>query len=106
MGRSYSRGASSAGTAYPFDGNTQIEILTGNGAAVSILFNQSDLGPMGSIGEVVDRIYTANAILNPTATSTPTATNTLIHSLTPTPTLTPTLTPRSSSTPIPPAATP
>ena len=95
-----------AGTAYPFDGNTQIEILTGNGAAVSILFNQSDLGPMGSVGQVVDRIYTAKAILNPTATSTPTATKTLIHSLTPTPTLTPTLTPRSSSTPIPPAVTP
>jgi cytoskeleton protein RodZ len=95
-----------AGTAYPYDGNTQIEILTGNGAAVSILFNQSDLGPMGSVGQVVDRIYTAKAILNPTATSTPTATITLIHSLTPTPTLTPTLTPRTSSTPPTPVSTP
>jgi cytoskeleton protein RodZ len=82
------------GTAYPFDGNSRIEVLTGNGAAVSILFNQSDLGPMGSLGQVVDRIYTANAILNPTATSTPTPTITPLHSATPTATTTPTLTPR------------
>lgn len=89
------------GGAYPFDGNTQIEILTGNGAAISILFNQSNLGPMGSIGEVVDRIYTTNAILNPTATITPTPT------LTPTPTVTPrpSATPRPGSTPQIPTAT-
>jgi cytoskeleton protein RodZ len=78
-----------AGTAYPFDGNSQIEILTGNGAAVSILFNQSDLGAMGSIGQVVDRIYTANAILNPTATYTPTPTITPTPTMTPRPTATP-----------------
>ena len=84
-------GRVAAGTAYPFDGNSQIEILTGNGAAVSILYNQSNLGPMGRIGEVVDRIYTANAILNPTATVTPT----------PTITPTPTMTPRYSPTPVP-----
>ncbi|MGD0749813.1 MAG: RodZ domain-containing protein [Anaerolineales bacterium] len=77
------------GTAYSFSGNTQIEVLTGNGAGISILFNQGNLGPMGRFGEVVDRIYTANAILNPTATNTPT----------PTITLTPTITPRESPTP-------
>jgi cytoskeleton protein RodZ len=77
------------GTAYSFSGNTQIEVLTGNGAGISVLFNQGNLGPMGRFGEVVDRIYTANAILNPTATNTPTQTITL----------TPTITPRVSSTP-------
>lgn len=76
-------GRVAAGTVYPFDGNSQIEVLTGNGAAISVLFNKSDLGPMGSIGEVVNRIYTTNAILNPTATSTPTATITPIPSATP-----------------------
>jgi cytoskeleton protein RodZ len=81
-------GRVTAGSAYPFDGNTQIEVLTGNGAAISILFNQSDLGQMGRIGEVVDRIYTTNAILNPTATITPS----------PTTTPTPTVTPRPSPT--------
>jgi cytoskeleton protein RodZ len=94
-------GRISAGTAYPFDGNNQIEVLTGDGAAVSILFNQSDLGPMGTVGEVVDRIYTANAILPPTATFTPTPT------ISPTPSMTPrqSPTPRPSNTPQNPAAT-
>ncbi len=77
------------GTAYSFSGNNQIEVLTGNGAGISILFNQGNLGPMGRFGEVVDRIYTATAILNPTATNTPT----------PTISPTPTLTSRTSPTP-------
>jgi hypothetical protein len=87
-------GRVTAGTAYPYDGNLQIEVLTGNGRAISILFNQNNLGPMGDFGQVVDRIYTANAILNPTATFTPTP------SITPTPTVTlkPTSTPRPSAT--------
>ncbi len=88
-------GRVTTGTAYPFDGNTQIEVLTGNGRAISIMYNQNNLGPMGNFGEVVDRIYTANAILIPTATNTPTP------SITPTPTITlvPSATLRPSSTP-------
>jgi len=91
------------GTAYPYDGNIQIEVLTGNGAAVGILYNQSDLGSMGTLGEVVDHIYTANAILNPTATFTPSPTITLKPSVTPRPsaTLRPSITPRQSLTPTP-----
>jgi cytoskeletal protein RodZ len=80
------------GTAYSFSGNNQIEVLTGNGAAISILFNQSDLGPLGRFGEVVDRIFTANAILNPTATTTPTPT------ISPKPTITPRVSPTPSQT--------
>jgi cytoskeleton protein RodZ len=88
-------GRVTAGTAYSYDGNTQIEVLTGNGRAISILYNQNNLGPMGNIGEVVDHIYTADAILNPTATFTQTPT------ITPTPTITlrPSTTPRPSATP-------
>ena len=88
-------GRVTAGMAYPYDGNTQIEVLTGNGLAISILYNQSTLGPMGNLGDVVDRIYTAKAILEPTATFTPTP------SITPTPsaTLKPSATPRISATP-------
>ncbi len=88
-------GRVTAGTATPFDGNTQIEVLTGNGRAISILYNQNNLGLMGNLGEVVDHIYTANAILNPTATFTPTPT------ITPTPTVTlrPSATPRITPTP-------
>jgi cytoskeletal protein RodZ len=89
------------GTAYSYDGNSQIEVLTGNGAAVDILYNQSDLGPMGALGEVVNHIYTVDAILNPTATFTPSPTISPIPSKTvrPSPTLRPSLTPRRSSTP-------
>jgi cytoskeleton protein RodZ len=94
-------GIAAQGTAYPFDGNNQIEVLTGNGSAISILYNQSNLGTMGTLGEVVDRIYTANAILNPTATFTSTPTITPIPSITPRPsaTLRPSITPRHSLTP-------
>jgi cytoskeleton protein RodZ len=90
------------GTAYSFSGNNQIEVLTGNGAGISILFNQGNLGPMGRFGEVVDRIYTANAILNPTATNTPSPT------ITATPTITPrvSLTPTQTNTPLVPSTTP
>jgi hypothetical protein len=96
-------GRVTAGNAYPYDGNTQIEVLTGNGSAISILYNQNNLGPMGDIGQVVDRIYTANAILNPTVTFTPTATITPqpTNTIRPTATLRPSLTPRSSATPHP-----
>ena len=96
-------GRITSGTAYPYDADTQIEVLTGNGAAVGILYNQSNLGPMGTLGEVVDHIYTANAILNPTATFTPSPTITLKPSVTPRPsaTLRPSITPRRSSTPTP-----
>jgi cytoskeletal protein RodZ len=95
-------GRITTGTAYSFSGNNQIEVLTGNGAGVGILFNQGNLGPMGRFGEVVDRIFTANAILNPTATNTPTQT------ITPTPTITPRESPTATltKTPLLPAATP
>jgi cytoskeleton protein RodZ len=100
-------GRVTSGTAYPFDGNIQIEVLTGNGRAISILYNQNNLGPMGNFGEVVDRIYTTNAILNPTATFTPTSTISPTPTITPrpTPTLRPSSTPRPSATP-PPSRTP
>ncbi len=94
-------GRVTVGSAYPFDGNTQIEVLTGNGRAISILYNQNTLGPMGDFGEVVDRIYTTNAILNPTATftATPTITPTPTVTLRPTATLRPSATPRPSAIP-------
>jgi cytoskeleton protein RodZ len=89
------------GATYPYDANQQIEVLTGDGSAINILYNQSDLGLMGLFGEVVDRIYTANAILNPTPTFTSTPSITPLPSATLRPSLTPrtTATPRASATP-------
>ena len=88
-------GRTTDGIAYPYNADTQIEVLTGNGASTGIIYNQSDLGPMGTYGEVVNRIYTANAILNPTPTFTLTPSITPIPSITPVPSSTP----RPSATP-------
>jgi hypothetical protein len=64
------------GNAYTFAGEVQIEVLTSNGAAVQIFFNQTDLGIMGEYGEVVYRLFTREGMVlpTPTITSTPTPT--------------------------------
>lgn len=83
------------GSAFEYNGNDQVELITGSGSAIQIIHNQTDLGVMGLFGEVVDRIYTSNSVLVPTATLTPI----------PTKTGTPTITPRYTKTPSP-TATP
>jgi cytoskeleton protein RodZ len=67
------------GSAYTYDGSDQIEIVTGNGAALQVFYNQRDLGRLGIYGEVVNRIFTLEGELlpTPTITPTPTATSTL-----------------------------
>jgi hypothetical protein len=77
------------GSAYPFVGDSSVEILTGNGAALSVFFNQRELGPMGAFGQVVHRIYTLQGIITPTATITLTPTATLPATVTPVPSATP-----------------
>jgi cytoskeleton protein RodZ len=79
-------GRMAAGDANSFEAKDQIEVLTGDGYSISILYNQNDLGPMGNLGEVVDRIYTSSAILIPTSTHTPTPTITNTPTITPRPT--------------------
>lgn len=86
------------GFAQTFEGAKTIEVLTGSGAAIQILFNQHNLGPMGNLGEVVDLIYTADGAQTPTITPSPTATETPRFQKSPTPTRTPTLTPTPSLT--------
>jgi cytoskeleton protein RodZ len=77
------------GSAYTFAGNDRIELLTGDGSSLRLYFNQQDLGPLGSFGEVVDRIITISGVATATpsvpSTSTPAPTGTA----TPTPTETP-----------------
>lgn len=72
------------GTAYQYVGEESVEVLTGNGEAVQIFFNQGDLGPMGLFGQVVHQVFTLNGVQTPT----------------PTITLTPTITPRLTRTPL------
>lgn len=64
------------GSAYAYDGREQIEIITGNGAALQVFYNQRDLGRLGIYGEVVDRIFTLEGEVLPTPTITPTPTAT------------------------------
>lgn len=77
------------GTAYTFDGQNQVEVLAGSGAALQVVYNQKDQGRLGSFGEVVNRIYTRDAVVTPTAIVSPTPTVTLPPTSTPVPSPTP-----------------
>jgi hypothetical protein len=81
------------GGSFPFEGEEQVEILTGNGAALRVTFNGRDLGLMGGFGEVVSIIFTPGGVATPTPTVPPTATPTPRVTATPSPTTTPSLTP-------------
>lgn len=85
------------GSAYQFSGKEQVEILTGNAAALQIFYQQQDLGPLGNYGEVVDRVFTLEGILLPTETITPTPTETPQTSPTAAQTGSPTNTPESGT---------
>ena len=87
------------GNAYPFEAESQIEVLVGNGAAIRIVYNGRDLGLMGTFGQVVNNIYLGTEIITPTAAATLTPTITL----TPTKTAPPTATSRFTETPAPPS---
>jgi cytoskeleton protein RodZ len=76
-----------------FEANDQVMVLTGNAAALRITYNGRDLGLMGNIGEVVNRVYLITGIAVPTPTISPTPTNTLPPTVTETPTITPEFTP-------------
>ena len=79
-----------------FEAVDQVVILTGNAAALRVTYNGRDLGLMGAVGEVVNRVYLISGVATPTATIPPTPTNTLPVTDTPTPTATPTLAPTST----------
>jgi cytoskeletal protein RodZ len=64
------------GSAHAFAGEEQVEILTGNGAALQVFYNQQDLGVLGAIGEVVYLVMTLDGVQTPTPTPAPTFTET------------------------------
>jgi cytoskeletal protein RodZ len=78
-----------------FEAENQVVILTGDGSALRITYNGTDLGLMGGQGEVISRVYLITGVATPTATIPPTPTNTPLTTPTPTPTgtATPTVTP-------------
>jgi len=60
------------GNVYSYAGKEQIELLTGNGAAMKATYNGLDLGVLGSIGQVVDLKFDHVGVHRPTPTVTPT----------------------------------
>lgn len=92
-------GRSEPGQSYSYQAARQIEILVGDAAAVKITYNGRDLGLMGGFGEVLDRVYTQQGVVTPTATLAPTRTPT--PNITATPSQTPTWTPSVTPTPRP-----
>ena len=76
-----------------FNADDQVMVLSGDGAALRISYNGSDLGLMGGVGEVVNNVYTIAGVVTPTATIPPTPTNTPLVTMTLSPTATSTMTP-------------
>ena len=72
------------GSAYPFSGRESIELLTGSGSALTVIYNQEDQGPLGLFGQVVERIYTPAGVLTPTPEASPTPAETPTGEPTPT----------------------
>lgn len=62
---------------YTYSGKDLITLLTGNGAALEVYFNQEYLGKLGAVGEVVDLRFSLQGLQTPTPRP----------QLTPTPTL-------------------
>jgi hypothetical protein len=54
------------GNVYTYSGNDLITLLTGNGAALEVYFNQEYLGKLGSIGEVIDLSFSLQGLQTPT----------------------------------------
>ena len=84
------------GTVYPFSGNNKIQLITGNAAALKVLFNEQEIDNFGEVGEVINVIFTIDAITTPTSQNSPTPSATFAPTATiqlPTSTITPTVTP-------------
>lgn len=54
------------GNAYPFSGTKQIELITGNAAALQVVYNQQDLGVLGNVGQVAQLIFAPGSVVTPT----------------------------------------
>lgn len=86
------------GNAYEFSANEQVELLTGNAAALEIYFNQQQIGSIGAVAEVKNLIFSGDGVIStPTAQFTFTPTATPISTATKQPTNTATLTPSTTA---------
>jgi len=81
------------GNAYQFSGYNKIDLLTGNGAALQVIFNETDLGILGEPGSVVRLVFSKNGFATATPSQPAKPTNTRQPTLTIQPSVTPTVTP-------------
>ena len=51
---------------YTYSGSDLITLLTGNGAALEVYFNQEYLGKLGAVGEVIDLRFSLQGLQTPT----------------------------------------
>ncbi len=81
------KGRMSAGELYDYRGEERVEVFTGNGGGIRVIFNGQDQGLMGDIGQVVTRVWTPRGGQTPTPTQTltPTASPEMTETATPTP---------------------
>ena len=89
------------GQSVTVSGQEQIELLTGNAAALQVYYNNQDMGILGIFGEVVDLIYTTEGVAQPTSQPTPTLPPE--DQVTATPTITPTTSGEDNNPELPPA---
>ena len=65
-----------AGEVLEFQGQSAIEVVTGNGGGVHAFYQGEDTGLMGGFDEAVLRIWSAAGLITPTPTATPAVTAT------------------------------
>ena len=81
------------GQVYSYSGSKKITLLSGDGAALHVYYNQDDLGILGISGQVISMEFTTSGMVDLAAQFTPTKTVTQAPTLTPNPTAAPTKTP-------------
>ena len=81
------KGRMGAGERYDYLGEERVEVFTGNGGGIRVIFNGQDQGLMGDVGQVVTRVWTPRGGQTPTPTQTltPTASPEMTETATPTP---------------------
>ena len=81
------KGRMRAGERYDYLGEERVEVFTGNGGGIRVIFNGQDQGLMGDVGKVVTRVWTPRGGQTPTPTQTltPTASPEITETATPTP---------------------
>ena len=90
-GETVQEGMAQAGDLFAWDGLELVKLLTGNGAGIDVTLNGQELGPLGTRGQVVEKIWSLSGEIPPTPSPVPTATETPLptETFTPTPTATP-----------------